>query len=109
MGDIEELKSLVAQQVREAAAAQVRQENLIAELVRAREAAPAGSVDDPEANAAASVAAAAAAEAARLVARTEKFNKLAYALRKSYKIKYKDAGGEIIKECCQSLIKKLAH
>ena len=56
MGDIQDLKDLVAQQVRQAAAAQVRQENLIAELVRAREAAPAGPVDDPEADAAAAVA-----------------------------------------------------
>ena len=99
MGDIEDLRILVAQQVREAAAAQIRQENLIAELVRGREAAAVGPVHDPDAVAAAAVAAAEAAEAARLVARTEKFNKLAYALRKSYKVKeYKDAGGEIIKE-----------
>ena len=106
MGDIEELRNLVAQQadlvaqqVREAAAAHRRQENLIAELVRGREAVAAGPVVDPDAVAAAAEAAAAAAEAARLVARTEKFNKLAYALQKSYKVKeYKDGGGEIIKE-----------
>ena len=61
----------------------------MAELVRVLEALPARPVDDPEA----------AAEAARVVARTEKFNKLAYSLRKSHKVKeYKDAGTEIIKE-----------
>ena len=98
MGDIEELRNLVAQQIRAAGAAQIRQENLLEELVRARNA-PAGPAPDPVADAAAALAAAEAVEAARLVARTEKFNKLAYALRKSYKIKeYKDAGGEIIKE-----------
>ena len=59
MGDIEALKILVAQQVREAAAAQVRQENLIAELVRVRDAVPVGPVHDPEADTAAAEAAAA--------------------------------------------------
>ena len=67
-------------------------------MVRARNA-PAGPAPDPIAVAAAAEAAEAAAEVARIVARTEKFNKLAYAMRKSYKIKeYRDAGGEVIKE-----------
>ena len=98
MGDIDELKNLVAQQIRAAGAAQIRHENLIDEMVRERNA-PADPVPDPMAVAAAEEAAEAAAEAARMVARTEKFNKLAYAMRKSYKIKeYRDAGGEVIKE-----------
>ena len=87
--------------MRAAGAAQIRQENLIEELVRARNA-PVVPAPDPVAEAAAAEAAEAAAEAARIVARTDKFNKLAYAMRKSYKIKeYKDAGGEIIKEWLQ--------
>ena len=54
---------------------------------------------NPGADARAAVEAAEAVEAACLVARAEKFNKLAYALRKSYKVKeYKDARGETIKE-----------
>ena len=98
MGDIDQLRDLVAQQIRAAGAAQLRHENLIDELVRARNA-PVDPVPDPIAVAAAVEVAEAAAEAARMVARTEKFNKLAYAMRKSHKIKeYKDAGGEVIKE-----------
>ena len=91
--DIEELKGLVAKQIKEAAAAQVRQDALIAELQRARIAHP-GAPADGDAD-----AAAAAADAARVAARTEKFNKLAIALRKSFKVKeYKDSGAETIKE-----------
>ena len=104
MSDIDELKSLVTQQVREAAAAQARQDQLIAaaqarqdaliaELTRARIAHP-GAPADGDADAAAT-----AADAARVAARTEKFNKLAIALRKSFKVKeYKDSGAETIKE-----------
>ena len=90
--DIEELKNLVTKQIREAAAAQVRQDALIAELQRARIAHPGAPADgDVDAVAAAAEAAAAAAEAARVAARTEKFNKLAIALRKSFKVKeYKE-------------------
>ena len=98
MRDIDDLMNLVAQQIRAAGAAQIRHENLIEEMVRPRNA-PVGPAPDPIAAAATAEAAEAAAEAARIVARTEKFNKLAYAMRKSYKIKeYRDAGGEIIKE-----------
>ena len=46
MGDIDELRDLVAQQIRAAGAAQIRQENLIEELVRAHNA-PADLVPDP--------------------------------------------------------------
>ena len=99
MADIEELRGLVAQQIRESAVASARANDLIAELAMRREAIAAGPIVDPEAAAAAVEAVAAAVEAARIVARIEKFNKLAYAMRKSYKIKeYKDTESEIIKE-----------
>ena len=63
MADIDELRGLVAQQIRESAAANARADNLIAELARRREAIAAGPIVDPEAAAA---AAEAAAEAARV-------------------------------------------
>ena len=108
MGDIVELRDLVTQQIRAARDAQIRQDNLLDELVRARNA-PVAPVADPRVEAAAIEAAEAAAEAARIVARTEKFNKLAYAMRKSYKVKeYKDAGGEIIKEWLRKFDQEIA-
>ena len=108
MGDIVELRDLVMQQIRAARDAQIRQDNLVEELVRARNA-PVEPAADPRVEAAAIEAAEAAAEAARIVARTEKFNKLAYAMRKSYKVKeYKDAGGEIIKEWLRKFDQEIA-
>ena len=83
MGDIEELKELVASQVRESIAAQKRVDDLIAELARVRVAAPGGAVH-PDAVAA---------------ARAEKVSKLAIALRKSYKVKeFKDTNEGSVKE-----------
>ena len=76
MADIDELRRLDADQIRESATASARADNLIAELARRREAIAVGPVVDPE-------AAEAAAEVARIVARTDKFNKLAYSMRKS--------------------------
>ena len=67
MADIDELRLLVADQIREAAATSTVADNLIAELVRGRQAIAAAPVVDHE-------AAEAAAEGARMVARTEKFN-----------------------------------
>ena len=60
MEDIDVLRNLVAQQIRAAGAAQVRQENLIEELVRARNA-PVIPAPDPAAEAAAAEAAESAA------------------------------------------------
>ena len=92
MADIDELRLLVASQIRESAATSAIADNLIAELARGREARAAGPVIDHE-------AAEAAAERAHMVARTEKFNKLAYSMRKSNKVKeYKDSSSEVIKE-----------
>ena len=88
MGDIAELKQLVAQQTRDAAAAQKRVDDLIAELARARMA-PAHVPAVPDAGA---IAAAAAA-------RADKVSKLGIALRKSYKVKeFKDTHDGSVKE-----------
>ena len=58
MGDIDDLMNLVAQQIRAAGAAQIRHDNLIEEMVRARNA-PVGPAPDL-------IAAAAAAERQRV-------------------------------------------
>ena len=94
MGDIQELKDLVAQQVRKAAQAQKRNEDtqkrvddLLAEIAKMRvEPASAGPghthAPDPVAIA-----------AAALAARADKISKLGIALRKSYKVKNHDVHG----------------
>ena len=82
MGDIEELKNLVAQQARDTA-------SLIAEMARMR-AAPAGPAHVPDPDAAA---------AALVVARADKVSKLGVSLRKSYKVKeFKDNNEKSVKE-----------
>ena len=87
MGDIQDLKDLVAQQVREAANAQKRCDDILAELARLCAAAPAAAA--PAAAAAAAgpghvhAADPDAAAAAALVARADKISKLGKALRKS--------------------------
>ena len=113
MGDIAELKELVAQQSRDAIAAQKRVDDLIAELARARLAAiaaqkrvvdliaelararlaaPAPPVHIPVVPNAGAIAVAAAA-------RTDKVSKLGIALRKSYKVKeFKDTHDGSVKE-----------
>ena len=76
MGDIQELKDLVAQQARDVAQQARDTANLIAEMARMRAApAPAGPVHVPDPAA----------------ARADKVSKLGIALRKSYKVKeFKD-------------------
>ena len=92
MGDIAELKELVAQQSRDAIAAQKRVDDLIAELARARLAATA-------APAHISVVPDAGAIAAAAAARVDKVSKLGIALRKSYKVKeFKDTHDGSVKE-----------
>ena len=86
MGDIEELKELVARQSRESVAAQKRVDDLIAELARVRLAGPGAAVHPPPADAVAA-------------ARAEKVSKLGIALRKSYKVKeFKDTNEGSVKE-----------
>ena len=94
MGDIAELKELVAQQSRDAIAAQKRVDDLIAELARARLAPPATPAHIP-----AVVPDAGAIAAAAAAARTDKVSKLGIALRKSYKVKeFKDTHEGSVKE-----------
>ena len=94
MGEIQELKDVVAQQVRQAAEAQGRVDALIAEMARLR--APPGvpaadgvvPVPDPDA-----IVRAAAA------ARADKLSKLGISLRKSYKVReFKDNNENSVKE-----------
>ena len=89
MGDIAELKELVAQQSRDAIEAQKRVDDLIAELARSQLAAvPAAPAHLP-----------AAVPDAAAVARADKVSKLGIALRKSYKIKeFKDTNEGSVKE-----------
>ena len=90
MGDIAELKELVAQQSSDAIAAQKRVNDLIAELARARLAAPAHVPVVPDAGAIAALA---------VAARADKVSKLGIALRKSYKVKeFKDTHDGSVKE-----------
>ena len=88
MGDIEELKELVAKQSRENIAAQKRVNDLIAALAQARAAPVHAPGLGPGAAAAADVA-----------AQAEKVSKLGIALRKSYKVKeFKDNNEGSVKE-----------
>ena len=84
---------MVAQQSRDAIAAQKRVDDLIAELARARMAPPAAPAHVPVVPDAGAIAAAAAA------ARADKVSKLGIALRKSYKVKeFKDTHDGSVKE-----------